>query len=74
MMTLDKIKEGRSAVVRRIEAGKNLNARLHNMGIIPGERVRVIRSAHGEIIIARDNARFALGRGMAHKILVEETE
>jgi len=74
MITLNQIKEGKTITVIRIEAGQSVNARLNNMGIMPGEKLRVIKNSHGQIIIAKDNARFALGRGMAHKIFIEEQE
>jgi len=72
MITLNQIKEGQTIKVIRIEAGQGVSARLNNMGIMPGEKLRVIKNSQGQIIIAKDNARFALGRGMAHKIFVEE--
>ena len=74
MIPLNQAKEGASVTVVRIEAGQGVMARLNNMGIMPGEQVRLIRNSYGQIIIAKDNARFALGRGMAHKIFVEVEE
>jgi Fe2+ transport system protein FeoA len=44
------------------------------MGILPGEVVKVVRSAplFGPLMVSGRSGTFFIGRGMARKILVEE--
>ena len=50
--------------------------RLMDMGLTPGTRVMVVKSApfHGPIEIRVRGSRLALGRGMAERIFVEKEE
>jgi ferrous iron transport protein A len=51
-----------------------MRKRLADLGLNLGMTVRVIqRDRHGPLILAVKDARLALGRGMAHKIMVELT-
>lgn len=45
--------------------------RMMEMGITPGSIIRVINNSVGPILIEVRGATYALGRGMASKILVE---
>ncbi len=55
--------------------GWGFEKRLIDMGLTPGTRVTVVRSApfHGPLEVLVRGSRLALGRGMAEKILVETT-
>ena len=65
---------GRTGLVKEAFAGRILRQRLIDMGVAPGARVRVIRNEpNGPMIISIGEARLAIGRGMALKIMVEET-
>lgn len=60
-----------------IETGKNAKQRLLALGIHPEDIVQVVSNpAFGPILIrnlSKDNARIAIGRGIAQKIKVENT-
>ena len=55
-----------------LHAGGRLQARLASMGLITGVELEVISNNYaGPFIVAINSTRIVLGRGMAHKILVE---
>ena len=57
-----------------IKAGHGLTRRLAELGFNEHATVKVMRSqGNGPLIVQLNNARFALGRGMAMKIMVEPT-
>ena len=49
---------------------------LAEMGVYPGETLKIIRSAPfaGPILVEANGCRFILGRGMAAKVIVEEMD
>lgn len=53
--------------------GRSFEKRLIDMGLTPGTRVTVVKSApfHGPLEVIFRGSRLALGRGMAEKIFVE---
>lgn len=53
--------------------GWGFKRRLMDMGLTPGTRVKVVKSApfHGPLEILVRGSRLALGRGMAERIFVE---
>jgi DtxR family Mn-dependent transcriptional regulator len=53
--------------------GRVFEKRLVDMGLTPGTRVTVVKSApfHGPIEVRVRGSRLALGRGMAERIFVE---
>jgi len=55
--------------------GWGCEKRLMDMGLTPGTKVTVVKSApfHGPIEVIVRGSRLALGRGMAEKIFVEKT-
>lgn len=58
----------------RIESGHFLYKRFIEMGLAPHAKLRVIHNAKGAIIIAINGSRYALGKGLASKIIVREVE
>ncbi len=56
-----------------VEGGHRLRRRLAELGLNPGSELRVLQSHGGGpmILAVKGDARMAIGRGMAHKILVE---
>jgi Fe2+ transport system protein FeoA len=71
-MSLAMTEPGRLARVVAIRAGKGLISRLASMGIATGSEVEVIQnSLKGPFIIGLKGTRIMLGKGVAHKILVE---
>ena len=57
-----------------ITAGDGLRHRLTELGLTPGVEFHVVRSAGGPLLLAVHDSRLAIGRGMAHKILVATQE
>jgi DtxR family Mn-dependent transcriptional regulator len=78
---LTTLRDGETGVLTYIEAGHGrghgrgggFEKRLMDMGLTPGTRVTVVKSApfHGPLEILVRGSRLALGRGMAERILVE---
>jgi len=58
---------------RRARRGWGFRKRLEDMGLTPGTRVKVVKSApfHGPLEVYVRGSRLALGRGMAERIFVE---
>jgi len=73
---LTALREGESGIVVSVKSGYGrawgLKKRLMDMGITPGTRVTVVKSApfHGPLEIIVRGYRLAIGRGMAEKIFV----
>ena len=64
---------GREVTLVAIHGGRGLRARLTDMGLNEGMRLKVIHSHRpGPCIILIGNTRLILGHGMASKILVKE--
>jgi len=68
--TVTSIKSGHGRGRRR---GWGFEKRLMDMGLTPGTRVTVVKSApfHGPFEVLVRGSRLALGRGMAERIFVE---
>ena len=68
--TVTSIKSGRG---RGRGRGWGFEKRLMDMGLTPGTKVTVVKSApfHGPLEILVRGSRLALGRGMAERIFVE---
>jgi len=80
-MPLTALKDGATGMVTSIKTshgrgqgrGWGFEKRLMDMGITPGTKVTVVKSApfHGPLEILVRGSRLALGRGMAERIFVE---
>lgn len=68
--------DGATVVLVDIRAGRKLRTRLCDLGLVPGQTVRVVQAAvNGPLIVAvQHDTRLALGRGMAQKIIVHEVQ
>ncbi len=72
MVPLSKVSDGKKVQLVSVHGGRGLVARLAAMGMIPGVELEVIRgSTHGPVVVAVKQSRLALGRGMAHKVMVK---
>ncbi|MFU0800118.1 MAG: ferrous iron transport protein A [Xylanivirga thermophila] len=65
-------KSNTTVVIKRINGGKKLRNRLMELGIIEGAEIDVLSNSGGPLIIMAGNSRFALGQGMAQKLLIDE--
>ncbi|MCD6125959.1 MAG: ferrous iron transport protein A [Thaumarchaeota archaeon] len=65
------LSEGQVGTVVEIRAGRGLTERLLAMGIVPGAKIRVLKSSGpGPILVEIGQTRIALGRGVAMKVMV----
>lgn len=72
MMPLAMVAPGDEVRLIAIRGGRRMRKRLAELGLNPGLTVRVVqRDGCGPLILAVKDSRLALGRGMAHKIMVE---
>jgi ferrous iron transport protein A len=54
-----------------IAARGRLRHRLTELGLTPGVELKVLQDKGGPLLLAVNDTRLALGRGMAHKIMVQ---
>lgn len=53
------------------DKGHRLEHRLNYMGLVPGQRVKVMKNnAPGPVIVAVKDSRLCLGRGVASKLMI----
>lgn len=72
-MNLLKVNNGKWVRVLGISGGIGIERRLAQLGFLPGNKVRIIRSApfHGPLLLDVEGREIVLGRGVAVKVLVE---
>lgn len=68
--TLAMAGEGDQVQIVALRAGRGLDRRLTELGLNIGASIRVIQRRGSGLIVARGEARIAVGGGMATKILV----
>jgi ferrous iron transport protein A len=72
---LSELRSGERGIVRELQGGRRLGARLAGLGLAPGTLVRVVHNyGRGPLTIAVLHTRVALGIGQAARVLVETTE
>jgi Fur family transcriptional regulator, ferric uptake regulator len=72
VMPLELARPGERLVIRQISGGAGARMRLLTMGLRIGDSIEVITNQKkGQVVIAADFKRYALGRGLAEKIMVE---
>lgn len=67
---------GDDGIIVSTEGGRGVQARFRSLGLVEGQRVRKLSSIGlgGPVIVLVDRAQVAIGRGMAHHILVRKTD
>jgi Fe2+ transport system protein FeoA len=71
-MPLSIAQEGERAIVQEFTGGSGAQMRLATMGLKKGDEVEVItNSGEGQLVVAVNATRLALGRGIAQKIMVQ---
>lgn len=69
-MPLTMLNSGEGAAIKRI-GGKDESKRfLENLGFTVGEKVKVVSSNNGNVIVQVKDSRVAVSKGIANKILV----
>ena len=59
-----------------IGQGRGIDRKLADLGLTTGSEVTIMTAATGggSLVVARDDVRLALGRGIAHRLLVVRVE
>jgi len=74
LISLDRTKQGERLTIMEIFGGSGARMRLLTMGLRIGDKLEVITNQNkGQMVIAADSKRYVLGRGLAQKILVEQS-
>jgi Fe2+ transport system protein FeoA len=69
---LSVVKTGDKVLLVRVDAGRGLNNRLASLGFVPDVEISVVSNGHpGPFVVIIKDVKMALGRGVAHKILVK---
>ena len=70
MMPLTLMSPGEDAIIQRIGGKPEVRQHLENLGFVVGGNVSVINTIGGNLIVNVKEARVALSREMAQKIMV----
>ena len=70
MMPLSMIPEGQPSVINKIGGKEETRRFLENLGFVVGGTVTVISQIGGNMIVNVKDARVAIGKDMANKIMV----
>ena len=70
MMPLSMIVEGQPGVIKKIGGKEETRRFLENLGFVVGGTVTVISQIGGNMIVNVKDARVAIGKDMANKILI----
>ena len=70
MMPLSMIPEGQPSVIKKIGGKEETRRFLENLGFVVGGTVTVISQIGGNMIVIVKDARVAIGKDMANKIMV----
>lgn len=70
MMPLSMIPEGQPSVIKKIGGKEETRRFLENLGFVVGGTVNVISQIGGNMIVNVKDARVAIGKDMANKIMV----
>ena len=72
LMPLVSAKQGERLEIKDFVGGANARMRLLTLGLRVGDKIDVLTNlSKGQVVVAVDYKRYALGRGLAKKILVE---
>ena len=72
MKSISDLETGAGGLVYQLRGGKDFANRMAALGFTIGAEVRVVQNhGRGPVIVSVRHVRVALGRGEAHKVLVE---
>ena len=75
LMSLVTAKQGERLIIKDFTGGAEARMRLLTMGLRLDDEIEIITNqSRGRLVVAADNKRYALGRGLAQKILVQSIE
>jgi len=73
-MPLTMLSPGTCGKVVAMHGGHGLRHRLAEMGLSIGAKVLLVRFGGGPVVVEVRGTRLMLGRGMAHRVMVEPTD
>ncbi len=74
-MPLTMLEPGREGKVEEVRGGRGLTGKLASMGIMPGTVVSLVRGGPGgPVVVEAHGSKVVVGRGMAHRVMVEPLE
>jgi Fur family ferric uptake transcriptional regulator len=72
LMPLSRAQEGERGIIEEFMGGAGAQLRLATLGLRRGDDVEIItNNGHGQLVVAVNTTRLAMGRGVAKKILVK---
>ncbi len=73
MWPLSEVSAGKTVTVQTFRGGKGMRQRLLDLGIVPGEQVKIVRGGKGlPFVLMVKTSKVMLGQGIASHILVSE--
>ena len=69
-MPLTMAREGEVTSIKRVGGKEEVRRHLENMGFVPGTDVTVVSVNNGNVIVNVKEARVAISREMANKIMI----
>ena len=69
-MPLTMAREGEVTSIKRVGGNEEVRRHLENMGFVPGTNVTVISVNNGNVIVNVKDARVAISKEMANKIMI----
>lgn len=73
MNKLSNAKTGSKLTFISANGGKGVHHRLAEMGLVPGEKIKVLHnSGHGQVTVRIKGSKVAFGYGLAQKIAVRD--
>ena len=72
LMPLSRGQEGERGIIEEFIGGAGAQQRLATLGLRRGDHIEIItNNGHGQLVVAVDATRLAMGRGVANKILMK---
>ena len=70
MMPLTLLNSGEDAAIKRVLGKEESRRLLENLGFTVGEKIKIVSSNGGNVIVQVKDSRVAVSRGAANKIMV----
>ncbi len=70
MIPLTLVNENETATIKRLSGKPEVKKHLENLGFVPGSTVTVINEINGNMIVVIKEARVAISKEMAQRIMV----
>ena len=70
VLPLSMVAMGETVELDKRIGGEELTHRLADLGLTPGTELSIVQDAGGPLLVSVRDSRIAVGRGMAHRIMV----